>query len=55
MMMMKNYFESVEINHYLNLWYIPNHTYRIWIIGGSESSKTNALLKLIKHQQPDFE
>ena len=30
--------------------YIPDHPYRILIIGGSESGKTNALLNLIKEQ-----
>ena len=50
--MIKNYDESVEINHNQNLPYIPDHPYRILIIGGSGSSKTNVLLNLIKHQQP---
>ena len=30
--------------------YIPDHLYRILIIGGSGSGKTNALLDLIKEQ-----
>ena len=30
--------------------YIPDHPYRILIIGGSKSKKTNALLNLIKEQ-----
>ena len=30
--------------------YIPDHPYRILIIGGSGSGKTNALLHLIKKQ-----
>ena len=30
--------------------YIPDHLYRILIIGGSGSGKTNALLNLISHQ-----
>ena len=30
--------------------YIPGHPYRILIIGGSGSGKTNALLNLIKEQ-----
>ena len=47
--MMKNYDESVEKG-----WpYIPDHPYTILIIGGSGSGKTNVLLNLIKHQQPD--
>ena len=36
---MKNYDQSVEINHNLNWHYIPDHPYRILIIGGSESGK----------------
>ena len=46
-MILKNYDESVEINHIPNWPYIPNYVYRILIIGGSGSGKTN----LIKHQQ----
>ena len=34
--------------------YIPDHPYRILIIGGSESGKTNALLNLINNQ-PDID
>ena len=30
--------------------YMPDHPYRIIIIGGSESGKTNTLLNLIKEQ-----
>ena len=30
--------------------YVPGHPYRILIIGGSASGKTNALLNLIKEQ-----
>ena len=30
--------------------YIPNHPYRIWIIGGSGSGKTNTFLNLINEQ-----
>ena len=48
--MMKNYDKSVEINHNTNGPYIPDHPYRILIIGGSGSGKTFALLNLIKHQ-----
>ena len=33
--------------------YIPDHPYRILIIGGSGSGKTNALLNLIDNQ-PDI-
>ena len=34
--------------------YIPDHPYRILIVGGSGSGKTNALLNLIKYQ-PDID
>ena len=34
--------------------YIADHPYRILIIGGSESGKTNALLNLINNQ-PDID
>ena len=34
--------------------YTPDHLYRILIIGGSESGKTNVLLNLIEHQ-PDID
>ena len=37
--------------HNLNWSYIPDHLYRILIIGGSGTGKTNALLNLIKNQQ----
>ena len=50
---MKNYDESVKTNHNPNLPYIPDHPYRILIIGGSELGKTNVLLNLIKHQRTD--
>ena len=44
-----------ENNEYHNLkWsYIPDHPYRILLIGGSGSGKTNALLNLIKEQDSD--
>ena len=45
---MKNYDESNETNHNPNWYYVPDHPYRILIIGGSGSSKTNVLLNLIK-------
>ena len=48
--MMKNYDQSVEINHNPNWPYIPDHLYTILIIGSSGSRKTNVLLNLIKHQ-----
>ena len=49
---MRNYDESVEINHNPN-W--PNIPFRILIIDGSGSDKTNVLLNLIKHQRPDID
>ena len=50
---MKNYTDSVEINHNQNWPYVANHLYRIFIIGGSGSGKTTVLLNLIKHQPID--
>ena len=38
-------------SHNLKWLYIPDHLYRILIIGGSGSGKTNALLNLINNQQ----
>ena len=52
---MKNYDQCVEISNNPNRSYIPDHPYRILIIGGSGSGKTNVLLNLIKHQQPDID
>ena len=52
--MIKNYDESVEINQHLNWPNIPDHPYRMLIIGSSGSVKTNVLLTLIKYQQPDI-
>ena len=49
---MKSYDKLVEINPNPNCLYIPDHPYRILIIGGSRLGKTNVLLILIKHQQP---
>ena len=37
--------------HNENWPYIPNHPYKILIIGGSESGKTNTLLHLINEQK----
>ena len=48
--MMKNYDESVETSHNPNWGFIPDHPYRILIIGGSESGKTNVLLNFLKNQ-----
>ena len=43
-----------EKGHNLNWPYIPDHRYRILIIGGSGTWKTNALLNLINNQ-PDID
>ena len=53
--MKKNYDQSVQINHNPNLPYIPDHPYRILIVGGSGSSKTDLILNSIKHQRPDID
>ena len=53
--MMKNYDQSVEINHDPNWPYITDHPYKILIIVGLGSGKTSALLKLIRHQRPDID
>ena len=45
-MMMKNYDQSIEINHNPKWSYIPDHPYRILIIGGSGLEKANVLLNL---------
>ena len=48
------YTNENKMEHNLNWSYIPDHPYRILIIGGSGSGKTNALLKLINNQ-PDID
>ena len=53
--MMKNYDQSVEINHNPNWSCIPDHRFRILVIGSWRSGKTNVLLNLIKHQRPDID
>ena len=52
---MKNYDQSVKINHNPNWPYVPDHPYRMLIIGGSGSGKTNVLSNLIKQQWPDID
>ena len=52
---MKNYDQSLEINRNPNWPYIPDHPFRILIIGGSGSGKTNVSLNLMKHQRPDID
>ena len=54
-MMMKNYDESIEINHNQNWPYIPDYSYRILIIVGSGVGGTIVFLDLIKHQRPDID
>ena len=44
------YTNENKINHNPNWQYIPDHPYRILIIGGSGSGKTNTLLSLINNQ-----
>ena len=44
------YTNENRIKHNPNLLYIPDHPYRILMIGGSGSGKTNALLNLIYNQ-----
>ena len=53
-MIMKNYDEPVEMGHIRNWPYIPSHPYKILIIGGSGSGKSNVLLNLIKYEQIDI-
>ena len=48
------YTNENKIEHNLKWPYIPDHPYRILIIGGSGSGKTNALLNLINNQ-PDID
>ena len=49
-----DYVNENKTEHNKNWPYIPNHPYRILIIGGSGSGKTNVLLKLIENQ-PDID
>ena len=44
------YTNEIKIRHNLKWPYIPDHLYRILIVVGSRSGKTNALLNLIKNQ-----
>ena len=54
-MMMKNYDQSVEIDHNLNWPFIPDHPYRILIIGSSGSGKTNVSLNSILNERPGID
>ena len=49
-----DYTNENKTEHNQNWSYIADHPYRILIIGGSESGKTNALLNLINNQ-PDID
>ena len=49
-----DYANENKTQHNLKWPYIPDHPYRILIIGGSGSGKTNALLNLINNQ-PDID
>ena len=49
-----DYANENKIQDNLNWPYIPDHSYKILIIGGSGSGKTNALLNLINNQ-PDID
>ena len=51
---MKNYDESVGINHNSNWSYLPDHPFRVLIIGDSASGKTYVLLNLIKLHRPNI-
>ena len=43
-------FDCITKEHNLNWPEIPDHPYKILIIGGSLSGKTNALYNLINHE-----
>ena len=45
-----NYTNENKIEHNPKWPYIPDHLYRILIVGGPGSGKTNALLNLINNQ-----
>ena len=50
-----DYITKEDIKEYNPNWTeIPHHSYRILIVGGSGSRKTNALLNLINHE-PDID
>ena len=50
-----DYYTNENIIEHNSKWpYIPDHPYRILIVGGSGSGKTNALLNLINNQ-PDID
>ena len=45
-----DYSNQNKTEHNLKLLYIPDHPYRILIIRGSGSGKTNAILNLVNNQ-----
>ena len=49
-----DYTNENKTEHNLKWPYIPDHPYRILIVGGSGSGKTNTLLNLINNQ-PDID
>ena len=49
-----NYTNENKTEHNSKLLYIPDHPYRILIVSGSGSGKTNALLNVINNQ-PDID
>ena len=49
-----NYANENKTKHNKNWPYIPDHPYRVLIIRGSESEKTNLLLSLLENQ-PDID
>ena len=50
MINLDEYTNDNKRKHNPNWSYIPDHPYRILIIGGSESGKTKTLLNLINNQ-----
>ena len=50
MITFNDYTSENRTQHNLKSPYIPDHPYRILIIGGSGSGKTNTLLNLINNQ-----
>ena len=54
MIIFDDYANENKTQHNLKLSYIRDHSYRILIIGGSGSGKTNALLNLIKNQPDNY-
>ena len=46
-----SYTNENKTKHNLKWPYLPDHPYKVLIIGGSGSGKTNALLNLINNQQ----